>query len=240
MTREPTNTEHGTARWIARLSAYLDGDVTGGERARLEDHLAGCEECRGLLSELRAVVHDAPGLRAGDSEPTADLWPGIQDRLRPRAPRRSWLEVFVPGRTESGMAWLRPAVAVAVLILAVAAGLLLLPRGGPAPKPVERAAGERVPAAPALDSRPLEASREYYDTLARLERAARVGLAGDPRVVEVIEENLEVLDMAIAQYADALAEQPGDARLATRLEAARQRKIEVLKQAVDLAAEAGN
>ena len=39
---------------------------------------------------------------------------------------------------------------------------------------------------------------------------------------------------------DALAEQPGDAGLASRIEAARQRKIDVLKQAVDLAAEAGN
>lgn len=240
MTRQVIGAEHGTERWTALLSAYLDGELPPGERLDVESHLAGCEECRTLLGELRAVVSEAPALRAKDDEPAADLWPGVRGRLRPRAPRRRWLEVLAPGRPGGGWGWLRPAIAAAALVLAVAAGFLLIPRGGPAPVPAERASNAPAPAPPPLDARPIEASREYYDTLARLQQAARVRLAHDPRVVEVLEENLEVIDVAIAQYSDALAEQPGDRRLADRLEAARRRKIEVLQQAVELAAEAGN
>ena len=253
MTRDTWAAEHGSAGWTARLSAYLDGEVTGDERSALDAHLAGCEACRALLGELRTVTTEASAMRAEDDEPAANLWPGIEERLRPRGRRRRWLAALVPGAPGTGTAWLRPALAAAALVVAVAAGYLLLPGGEPAPAPatapVERAADGSTPAAPPpasnpaappLASRPVEASQEYYDTLARLQKAARVRLAHDPRVVEVLEENLEVLDAAIAQYADALAEQPDDRRLAERLDAARQRKIAVLQQAVDLAAEAGN
>lgn len=239
MTRDTLAGEHGSARWTALLSAYLDGEVTGDERRDLDVHLEGCEACRALLDELRAVTTQASAVRADDDEPAADLWPGIQGRLRPRA-RHRWLAALVSGGSGTGTAWLRPALAAAALVVAAAAGYLVFPGGGPAPAPVERASEVSTPAAPPLASRPIEASREYYDTLARLQKAARARLAHDPRVVEVLEENLEVLDTAIAQYADALAEQPGDRRLADRLEAARRRKIEVLQQAVELAAEAGN
>jgi hypothetical protein len=38
------------------LSAYIDGELDAGERARLERHLAGCTACRGELEELRRTV----------------------------------------------------------------------------------------------------------------------------------------------------------------------------------------
>jgi anti-sigma factor RsiW len=235
------NAADGEDRWTALLSSYLDGELTPGERLDVEAHLADCPRCRALLEEFRALVDEAPALRV-DGEPAADLWPGIRERLRPRSSRRRGLRALVPGTWPERSAWLRPAMAAAALVLVVAAALVLLSRGEPSPSPARRASneGSAAPAVAPLPARPLEASREYYDTLARLERAARVRLARDPRVVEVIEENLEVLDMAIAQYTDALAEQPGDPGLTARLEAARQRKIDVLRQAVDLAAGAGN
>ena len=37
------------------LSAYIDGEVTPSEAARVEEHLAGCRECVGELSSLRAT-----------------------------------------------------------------------------------------------------------------------------------------------------------------------------------------
>jgi hypothetical protein len=37
------------------LSALLDGHVTAGARARIDDHLAWCAECRDAFAELRAV-----------------------------------------------------------------------------------------------------------------------------------------------------------------------------------------
>lgn len=235
------NPAAGSDRWTDLLSDYLDGELSPGERRDLEEHVAGCGACRAALEGLRAVVERAPALRE-DEEPPADLWPAIQGRLRPRRSRWGWLRALAPGEGTASAAWWRPAMAAAIVVLAVAAGLLFTSRGGqaPAPAPAGQASGEApAPGRPQLDARPIEASREYYDTLAQLQQAARVRLAHDPRVVELLEQNLEVLDVAIAQYADALAEQPGDPRLASRLEGARQRKIDVLRQAVDLA-EAGN
>lgn len=44
-------------RWApARMSGYLDGDLTVRARARMEHHLGECEDCRRLLAGLRAVV----------------------------------------------------------------------------------------------------------------------------------------------------------------------------------------
>ena len=35
-----------------QLSGYLDGELTQQDRQRVELHLAGCEECAGMLAEL--------------------------------------------------------------------------------------------------------------------------------------------------------------------------------------------
>ncbi|MBI4198233.1 MAG: zf-HC2 domain-containing protein [Chloroflexi bacterium] len=47
---------NGRHRWRARLSAYIDGRLSPGERSALEAHLAGCEPCRKELAELTSVV----------------------------------------------------------------------------------------------------------------------------------------------------------------------------------------
>ncbi len=38
-----------------RLSAYLDGEVSGGEEAGIREHLAACPRCTGELAALRRV-----------------------------------------------------------------------------------------------------------------------------------------------------------------------------------------
>src|SRR3989449_44617 len=46
-------------QWTERLSEYLDGELTGPERATLEAHVASCDACRTTLDELRRVVTNA-------------------------------------------------------------------------------------------------------------------------------------------------------------------------------------
>ena len=75
------------------------------------------------------------------------------------------------------------------------------------------------------------------ETVADLHREAQSRLTLDPHVVEVLDENLSTLDAAIATYRDALSAEPGSKELRRRLQAARQRKLEVLRQAVALAAD---
>src|SRR6478672_4885580 len=43
------------------LSAYYDGEATPDERSRVERHLTGCEDCRHVLAEYRAI---GGGMRA--------------------------------------------------------------------------------------------------------------------------------------------------------------------------------
>lgn len=231
---EPNVQRCGSGIEAAQLSAYLDGELSPSQSGRLEEHLASCTHCAGLLAELGAVVDRAASMKR-EAEPASDLWPGIRSRLEPRRRRWSWIPAAARGAVAGlGPAW-RPAfAAVAVLVLlGVAAGWLL--RINPGPAPEAGVANVRPPA-----SNELEASPEYYDTLATLRSSARARLTHDPKVVEVLEANLEVLDVAIAQYADALAAEPGDKRLVERLEAARRRKIELLEHAVSLSSEADN
>lgn len=43
---------------VERLSAYLDGALSEAERLEVEAHLAGCEECRRILDDLRTLSAD--------------------------------------------------------------------------------------------------------------------------------------------------------------------------------------
>ena len=61
------------------IAAYLDRRLDPAERARVEEHLADCEECRSLLSET-ALFLEADA--AAKPAPVA---------LRPRAARRTWV-----------------------------------------------------------------------------------------------------------------------------------------------------
>ena len=41
---------------VAVMTSYLDGTLGGTDRARLEQHLAGCPHCSEYLAQLRVVI----------------------------------------------------------------------------------------------------------------------------------------------------------------------------------------
>ena len=57
------------------LSAYLDGEVTGAERAAVEAHLAGCPACREHLLSLRALAS------AVRDQPVPPVPEGLEERI---------------------------------------------------------------------------------------------------------------------------------------------------------------
>lgn len=63
---------------LERLSDYLDGDLPGPERARLEEHLRGCDRCARFGGELRNVV-DALRRHLARGQGLPD---GFRERLR--------------------------------------------------------------------------------------------------------------------------------------------------------------
>ena len=67
-------------RWTGRhASAFLDGELSVPDRARVEKHAGLCPECRRALRELRRTLEELMGLRSMPSEGIADR---IIDRLR--------------------------------------------------------------------------------------------------------------------------------------------------------------
>ncbi len=59
------------------FARYLDNELTAQERARLDEHLAGCADCRSALEALRAgdaLARDAAGATSADDELAFDAW----------------------------------------------------------------------------------------------------------------------------------------------------------------------
>jgi len=61
---------------INQLSAYLDGELSPEERARVDEHVAACADCRVVLDDLKAIVVTAPYYEG--EAPKRDVWAGIK------------------------------------------------------------------------------------------------------------------------------------------------------------------
>jgi anti-sigma factor (TIGR02949 family) len=63
---------------LARLSDYVDGELPSDERARLEEHLRGCDGCARFGGEFSATVRALRALLAGPAPVPREL----EERLR--------------------------------------------------------------------------------------------------------------------------------------------------------------
>ncbi len=53
-------------------SEYLDGELDSGGRERIERHTSVCPQCRALLSSLRRLITELPGLSSPAPARVAD------------------------------------------------------------------------------------------------------------------------------------------------------------------------
>ena len=67
-----------------QLSAYVDGQLSGGERSRADEHLEVCEVCRIELASVEEARTWVRGL------PLLDLPDGLAPRRASRSNRRRW------------------------------------------------------------------------------------------------------------------------------------------------------
>ncbi len=120
-----------------KLEAYLGGELTEKEHARMEDHFASCAECG------RALEHARQLHRMLSKKTTPPLPEGFHARLMARArghrAKRSWGERMLKpfGRTATMPVGLRVAAAAAV-IAALGIGVLIgrdMWRGQKPPEP---------------------------------------------------------------------------------------------------------
>lgn len=121
------------SRVLARLSAYLDGEMPGAESLQVRDHLSHCPDCARELARIEEVKQALACLRP--VEPPADLGTRLEDK------------VFGGGRPR-----LVPQTAV-LATMAAAAGIAgaLWVANRPSPSPAAPLANRNAPVPQALD-----------------------------------------------------------------------------------------
>lgn len=68
---------------VALMAAYLDGELAVADRARLEEHLAGCPHCSEYLAQLRVVIDVAGEVTPDDlDDETLGELVGLYERWR--------------------------------------------------------------------------------------------------------------------------------------------------------------
>jgi len=211
--------------WTERLSEYLDGELAPEEREALATHLDSCAVCATTLEELREVVSRARGL--ADQPPAQDLWPGIAQEIAAAKTIRLAPPILVS----------LPALAAAAIALVLIGGSLVwLLRG---PRPGTSRVPVAVTAAPAVSALPAgtaQGSARYDAAVTELRQVLAQGRERlDPATVRVLEQNLAVIDRAIAEAEAALARDPASGYLNRHLAETRLHKLELLRNAALLA-----
>ena len=56
---------------VALMTEYLENDLSPRDRARFEQHLAGCPHCTEYLAQMRATIAAAGHVEPDDLEPEA-------------------------------------------------------------------------------------------------------------------------------------------------------------------------
>jgi anti-sigma factor RsiW len=205
-------------QWTDRLSEYLDGDLADSEEAALASHLESCAACQETLAGLRRVVARAGSLE--DRPPPGDLWPGVAKRIG-AGPRRRRIAFSVHQLEAEGVAlavlsggsaWgLHPVAAKVAALRGPSAGAEIVPVG---------AAG---------------AGGSYDSAVDDLERVLAEGRGRlDTTTVRVLEQNLALIDGAIAQARRAVAADSANVYLNTHLAETMRRKVDLLRQAAAL------
>jgi len=221
-------------RWTDRLSEYLDDGLNEHDRARLEEHLAACAECRGVMEGLRAVIRQAGALQ--DRPPANDLWPRIRERIEAGADVVP-IEAARPPRGKGRLAFTFPQAAAAGIALmlfgATTAWFALRDAASPAVVADAQPAAQ-APAQFSFTGQLL--APEVQQRLTELEAAldaARERL--DPATVAVIVKNLTLVETAVREAEEALARDPANQYLREHLVQTLRTKVGVLERVTDLA-----
>ena len=222
-----------TDAWTDRLSEYLDGELANSERLAVEAHLAECEVCRATLLELRAVVQQAAALPR--IEPARELWKEIETAI---AQADSTIVPFPGARARRRFSFSVPQLAAAgIAIMAISAGSMWFAvGGGGTDSPRAAPTMSSIDAAPETGTQLVSNVEQNYDSAIQELEAALAATRSelDPRTVAVIEQNLSIIDGAIADASAALADDPGDVDLYRYLDHTLTKKIELLRRATSL------
>ena len=209
-----------------RMNDYVDGLLSADETAAFERAL---REDRALREEVEALraLRDAAAALPDAQMPERDLWPGIDRSIRERrvVPLRfgAWR-----GRTISTLVAVAAAVVVLIAVLQLAPLPSELNGNGLSVAQDDPELEALLAELAASEAQYLEAKRALEAGLA----ARRDGLA--PETLAVLDENLAIIDGAVAEMRLALEEDPANHRLRRMLFAAYEQEMTLLGDAVRL------
>ncbi len=224
-------------QWTDKLSDYLDGELDAAERAELEGHLSSCAECSAVLEQLRRVVARAQGLE--DRVPDGDLWSGVAERIGVAATvsdlgvhRQRKHERLSKRRFSISLPQLA-AASVALMVVSAGGAWMVSRAGSPAG---EGALPSAASGAGLVADAPAGLATSYDAAVLQLELILEESRSVlDTATVRVIQENLLIIDRAIAQAQRALALDPASIYLQEHLAATKRQKLEFLRQAALMA-----
>jgi hypothetical protein len=186
------------------ISEYIDGELDEKKASSLKDHFEVCPECKKFLKDFQKITDQAKDLE--DMSPSGQTWFQIQARLReerqetrtPAWGQRRRILLFPPA--------LRYAVSAAFLLLVVFGAVIIGLRFGDRAGFPSAANGEKY----AL-SKLEEAEHHYQLAIKALWEAVQAQKENfDPKVAEIFQKNLKVIDASIADCRKALESNPGD------------------------------
>jgi len=145
-------------RYRHSLNAYVDGELGPTETRRLEEHLAGCGECRVQLERLKSLQGL---LRQGLKDPIAEvapvLWPGVRARIesgRPPGLLTRWVRQIWEATWERPRLSLAGATVISVLLVTTVYLLPETPVGPPPGKTVALKPGKAEVVVEAVEPEP--------------------------------------------------------------------------------------
>lgn len=208
-----------------RLNDWVEGVLDGSERAALDDHIDSCDSCRERAEALRRLLADLRALPR-EVSPGADLRPAIRAQVRRRSEARALRRLRGP-----------LAAAAALLVVGTATLTALVVRaldddGASTPDAPTALLAEDRAAVAELRALEREYGRAAEDLLAALERARSELPPGTARLVE---QNVAVVERALAESRAALEEDPASPVLRELVLAAHRQRLDVLRRAMALA-----
>lgn len=217
--------------WTDRLSAYLDDELSTSERAAVDGHLANCEECRTVLAQLDRVRDWAEEYEG--EPPRGTVWDGISSAIRGNTGRNQVVSIEDARRRTRRPRFIIPAALAATLALAaVGTGSWWVAR---ATAPTREILVTTNPTRLITTSSPgtsLLAAEKYGAAIAQLEQALfENGGYLDTATVRILSEKLIVIDRAISEAREALADDPASEYLADHFSNMMQRKLALLRNA---------
>jgi len=222
------------------INDYVDEALAPAERADVDLHVASCAECRALVDDLRELRRAAGSLDV--REVPVRAWTRIERAITLEAESARSTQIPQKGfvlrapralRSTSGLMWL---AAAAVLLLATAVGLRVLPRtlrtDTPANPPGVAVSSDT---AQSVEAELRQAEAHYEKAIKGLEQIANAEKGAlDPGTAATLQENMGVVDQAINESRAALNAQPASDPARRSLLDSFKAKIELLQNTVAL------